>query len=77
MCRSARLSQANVRADGSGSERVSGRLFFGMVEEACRFLRTPAGLVWPDVSDNLDVYQEPGIGRGGSRWFKRPESEVI
>ena len=58
--RSARLSQATARADGSGREHLSGRLVFGMVEEAWRFVRTPAGLVWADASDKLDVCQEPG-----------------
>ena len=60
LCRVARLSQGTVRADGSGRERVSGRLVFGMVEEAWCFVRNPAGLVWRDASDKLDVYQEPG-----------------
>ena len=60
LCRVAGLSQGTVRADGSGRERVSGRLVFGMVEEAWCFVRTPAGLVWPDASDKSDVYQERG-----------------
>ena len=60
LCRSARLSQATARDDGSAHEHVSGRLVFAMIAEAWRFLRTPAGLVWPDTSDKLDVYQEPG-----------------
>ena len=60
LCRSARLSQATRRADGSPRERVSGRLVFRPVEEAWGFVRTPAGLVWPDAGEKMAVYQEPG-----------------
>ena len=58
--RSARLSQTTARADDSGREHVSGRLVFGMADEAWRFVGTPGGLVRPDASDKSDVYQEPG-----------------
>ena len=63
LCRSARLSQATRRgdaSDASGREHVSGRLVFRPVEEAWGFVRTPAGLVWPDASNKLGVCQEPG-----------------
>ena len=60
LCRSVRLSQATRRADISPREHVSGRLVFGTVEEAWGFVRTPAGLVWPDASNKLGVCQEPG-----------------
>ena len=63
LCRSARLSQATRRgeaSDASGRQHVSARLVFRPVEEAWGFVRTPAGLVWPDASDKLAVYQEPG-----------------
>ena len=66
MCRSARLSQATARADDSGREHMSGRLRLRPVREAWCFVRTPAGLVWPDASDKLDVYQERGARQ---RWL--------